>query len=279
MLRSQRIVRLGLLRCACRTATTKSFVNGVDIAYEKVGIGPKPLLLLPSAVGCAATDFTPQIKGLSRDKFTIIALDPRGYGQSIPPERDYPIEFFYRDANDAVQLMENLGFPKFSVLGWSDGANVACIIAGKHPEKVDNLVIWGGNSYVTKEELVVYESVRDISSWSERMKKPMIDVYGEEYFQKTWSAWVDAYNALYEKRSGNVCLDEIKNISAPCLIIHGVKDALVPMFHPEYFHKNIKNSIVDFWEDGKHNLHLRFAERFNAKVEEFIMNGRISSKL
>lgn len=278
MLRSRRIISTTLGR-VCRTLATKSFVNGVDIAYERVGVGPRPILLLPGALGCSATDFAPQIKGLCRDKFTTISWDPRGYGQSIPPERDYPADFFYRDANDAVQLMKNLGFSKFSLLGWSDGANTACIIAGEYPDVVDSLVIWGGNAYVTKEELSTYESIRDISTWSERMKKPMVEIYGEEYFRKTWSAWVDAFMAIYENRGGNVCMDEVKKISAPCLIIHGVKDPMVPMFHPEYFHKNIKNSIVDYWDDGKHNLHLRFAERFNAKVEQFLINGNISSKM
>ena len=44
--------------------------------------------------------------GLNHDKFTVICWDPRGYGKSRPPERDFPVDFFYRDANDAAKLME-----------------------------------------------------------------------------------------------------------------------------------------------------------------------------
>lgn len=36
----------------------------------------------------------------------MVAWDPRGYGRSRPPDRDFPVEFFERDAKDAVDLMK-----------------------------------------------------------------------------------------------------------------------------------------------------------------------------
>ena len=39
----------------------------------------------------------------------MVAFDPRGYGKSIPPRRDFPADFFVRDANDAAALMKTLG--------------------------------------------------------------------------------------------------------------------------------------------------------------------------
>ena len=55
--------------------------------------------------GCAKTDFPHQLKDLNRDLFTIYAMDPRGYGDSIPPERTWE-NFFERDAMDAAALMQ-----------------------------------------------------------------------------------------------------------------------------------------------------------------------------
>lgn len=43
---------------------------------------------------------------MNKQLFTIVAWDPRGYGQSIPPSRDFPPDFFERDAKDAVDLMQ-----------------------------------------------------------------------------------------------------------------------------------------------------------------------------
>lgn len=39
----------------------------------------------------------------------MVAFDPRGYGHSRPPDRDFPVDFFERDAKDAVDLMK-VGF-------------------------------------------------------------------------------------------------------------------------------------------------------------------------
>lgn len=33
-------------------------------------------------------------------------MDPRGFGKSIPPERDWPLEFLQRDAEDAIELVK-----------------------------------------------------------------------------------------------------------------------------------------------------------------------------
>lgn len=45
----------------------------------------------------------------------MVAWDPRGYGHSRPPDRDFPGDFFERDAKDAVDLM------KVGLLGKSPG--------------------------------------------------------------------------------------------------------------------------------------------------------------
>ena len=89
-------------------ASSKLHVNGVNIHYEVAGQGSHVVLCMPGALGSTQSDFGPQLKGL-KDEFTVIAFDPRGYGKSIPPKRDFPIDFFERDANDAASLMKVLG--------------------------------------------------------------------------------------------------------------------------------------------------------------------------
>jgi valacyclovir hydrolase len=86
----------------------KCLVEDVELYYEKVGQGSKVLLCLPGALGSTRTDFGPQLDQL-KDNFTVIAFDPRGYGKSIPPKREFPLDFYHRDADDAVGLMEKLG--------------------------------------------------------------------------------------------------------------------------------------------------------------------------
>jgi valacyclovir hydrolase len=123
----------------------KMAVRGINLHYLQRGTG-RPVLCLPGALGTGMTDFGPQLETWSAN-LRVIAPDPRGCGDSRPPSRDFPHEFFRRDADDMAALMTALGHERFLLAGWSDGANSAALLASAYPERVGRLVIWGGNSY------------------------------------------------------------------------------------------------------------------------------------
>ncbi|XP_069814187.1 valacyclovir hydrolase isoform X2 [Dendropsophus ebraccatus] len=248
-------------------------VNGANLHYQRTGCGDHAVLLLPGALGCSQTDFGPQLKFLNKEIFTIIGWDPRGYGLSIPPARDYPPDFFSRDAKDAVDLMQALNFKRFSLLGWSDGGITSLIAAGTYPSLINKLVIWGANAYVTEEDIALYNAVKDVRNWSPKMRKPMEDLYGKEYFANTFSAWVESMAHFTSKSDGNICRHLLPLIGCPTLIIHGMKDSMVPLFHPQFLHQQVKNSRLHLMPEGKHNLHLRYAEEFNRIVEDFLCSA------
>ena len=100
------------------------------------------------------------------------------------------------------------------MLGWSDGGIVAMIVAAGYPDRINNLVIWGANAFVTQEDAELYEKVRDIDNWSDAMRTPFLQVYGEEYFRTQFSQWVDAICTYFKKFNGNVfCLSSTKSIN------------------------------------------------------------------
>ncbi|XP_077209185.1 serine hydrolase BPHL [Paroedura picta] len=251
--------------------SNKVKVNGVHLHYQQTGDGDHAVLLLPGMLGCGQTDFGPQLKSMNKQLFTVVAWDPRGYGKSIPPVRDFPPDFFERDAKDAVELMQALKFQKFSLLGWSDGGITALIAAAKYPQLIHKMVVWGANASVTAEDVKLYNAIRDVSKWSERTRKPLEEMYGYEYLSKTCEAWVDGISQLIHNPNGSICQPLLPYIKSPTLIIHGEKDPLVPRFHTEYLHEHIKESKLHFMPEGKHNLHLRFAEEFNRVVESFLL--------
>jgi len=84
--------------------------------------------------------------------------------------------------------------------------------------------------------------IRDINKWSEKMRTPMIQMYGEDYFKKMWSDWIDGVLRLYEKQNGDLCKQALPKIKCPTLIIHGAKDAMVLPEHPVYLKQNIADS-------------------------------------
>lgn len=246
-------------------------IDSFTINYLRTGSGPNPVLCLPGALGSSWTDFKPQLEKLDKNKFTIIAWDPPGYGGSRPPDRDFTGNFFHRDADVALKLMKALKLPRFSMLGWSDGGITAMILAARNPLNVHKCVVWGANAYVLKEELEMYKKIRDISTWSEKMRAPLIELYGEEYFRTTWEKWVDAFIRIYEDYNGDICTKEVKRIQCPLFVLHGDQDPLVSKEHPDHILGAVQNCRVFHFPDGKHNIHLRYAEKFNELVTEFLL--------
>ncbi|XP_049871065.1 valacyclovir hydrolase isoform X2 [Pectinophora gossypiella] len=242
-----------------------------NINYLKVGSGPHTLLCMPGALGSIWTDFKPQVEGIDREKFTVVAWDPPGYGKSRPPLRDFPPELYERDADYAYEFMKALNIPKYSPLGWSDGGISSLILAAKYPAAVNKLVVWGTNTLILPHELEVYKKIRDIDSWSKRMREPMIAVYGEDLFRKYWAEWVDGMVALFNAKNGEICSSMLKNIKCPTFILYGQKDPMVDGSHVAHLHTNIEGSRIHLYPDGKHNIHIAYAEDFNKRIEEFLL--------
>lgn len=84
-------------------------LSGQQINYVKVGQGPHTLLCFPGALGTIWSDFKPQIEGLDRNKFTVVAWDPPGYGGSRPPNKKFTLNFYEEDAITAHEFMKVSG--------------------------------------------------------------------------------------------------------------------------------------------------------------------------
>ena len=121
----------------------------------------------------------------------MLGWDPPGYGRSRPPVRRWD-NFFREDAHLAVLTMTALGYSKFSLAGWSDGGITALIAAAQHPRNIHRLVLWGSNAYISQWDIDNINQVADVSQWSERMRKPMEEMYGDS-FPSLWSGWCQAY--------------------------------------------------------------------------------------
>lgn len=127
------------------------------------------------------------------------------------------------------------------------------------------------------------------------MRSPMIQIYGEDYFRKTWFNLVDTMQKLCRKQNGDICKKVLPKIKCPTLIVHGARDTLVFAEHSKYLEQNIANSKYGFhsrawygrdssqdvlpafryrlhiFEKGGHNVHLKYADEFNKLVTDFLV--------
>jgi valacyclovir hydrolase len=241
--------------------------NGTTLHCEREGSGV-PLLLIPGALGTGRSDFAEQIGWFAERGFDVSAPDPRGYGNSRPPERDYPPDFYHRDADDMFALMSALGHQRFSVIGWSDGGNVAVIMAAQHPERVAKLVTFGGQSFLTAEEIAALNNIRKISAWSPGAAQAMRAIYGDG-LDALWDRYVAGQEALF-RAGGDLYRPLLAKVKCPTFVLHGARDPLTPGFHAEAIHRGIAGSRLYIFPEGKHNIHIRCAVEFNSLVQAFL---------
>ena len=84
-------------------------INNATLFYERHGLNSEEAVLcIPGALGTTQSDFSYQLKEMSKD-FTMVSFDPRGFGKSKKVPRDFNQNFYEADARDGIELMKNLG--------------------------------------------------------------------------------------------------------------------------------------------------------------------------
>ena len=83
-----------------------------------------------------------KVAPLLAERFTIVAMDLRGYGWSSAPRSEGGAQYTKRAmAADLVTVMEHLGHVRFSCAGHDRGARVAYRLALDHPGRIDKLAL------------------------------------------------------------------------------------------------------------------------------------------
>lgn len=254
---------------SAKNASKWSTINGVQLHYTCRGTGLHPLLLIPGALGVGEQQYRPQLDYFGRDGsgFKVVTFDPRGYGESDVerPERNS----FITDALDGHQLMSSLSLPKFSVLALCSGGRAGLALASIFPQSVRSLVVFGTRSYITQEEVDVYERIRDVSVWDPKIRGSLESIYRDS-LQKKWSACLDELQSYLAASNGDICTRDLANVFCSMLIIHGAEDAYTPLCQAEYLRDHVKESQLYIMEKGRHMLHLKQHGEFNKIVEDFL---------
>lgn len=110
-------------------------VNGASMWYDEHGTG-EPLILLHGGFS-DARDFAGNLLGLA-DRFRVLTPERRGHGHT--PDTDGPFSHGQM-ADDTIAFCEALTGGPVRLVGYSDGAYVALLVALRRPDLVNQLVV------------------------------------------------------------------------------------------------------------------------------------------
>lgn len=120
--------------------------DGVRIAYSSIGKGP-PIVRASHWLSHLEYDLKSPVwrhlvLGLA-DRHTLVRYDARGTGLS---DRNISLEqiTFENWVGDLETVADALNLGKFTLLGISQGSSISIAYTRRHPERVSNLILFGG---------------------------------------------------------------------------------------------------------------------------------------
>ncbi len=197
------------------------------LAYEDIGSGA-PVLLIHGFAGTARTHFAPLITALEAD-YRLIAPDLSGQGRSASIPRQVDARLHHHDANDLLALVEHLALSQVSLIGYSDGAETAIILAALLSSRARSMTIWGVSGRTPPQSIVAVfaEPEARIHSWP-TLRDEMERQHGPGTALPMLTSWAAAMEE--QRAQGGVINDEeAARVTCPTLVLAGDHDPFNPL--------------------------------------------------
>jgi pimeloyl-ACP methyl ester carboxylesterase len=236
-------------------------VSGRDIYYEEYGEG-EPVLMLHGGPGSIA-NFSKIIPELSKN-YRVIAMDTPGQGRS---ERASDVSYKLL-AENASAFIDKMGIKKCYVVGWSDGACTAFLLAANRPEVVSKVFVSGGFSTIdgfTDEAKAFWSTITP------------------EIVEKSWGGWHIRYQQLYPENDWKVLINDLKDmvndeiyiteaklksITSKVLLAYGDRD-LFTTEHINYLSRTIPDTELMILPGTSHSTFDEQPEMMSLAIKRF----------
>lgn len=241
--------------------------DNCSIHYSVQGDGP-PLLLIPGW-GCSTESWGRLLPRLAK-QYTCITVDNRGGGRSGRAGRFFSVATM---ADDAMAVVETLGYDKVHVLGNSLGGMVAQAAALRHRERIASLVLLStspGVASVPCHPSLLLGGVRLLQRrfFSRRMPVTTLEpepspAADEDKLGRFSPAQLLATMTWWG-------LPVLAKISTPTLIIHGADDPVIPPFNARLFERFIRGSRLRLIPGAGHFILTDALQAVASSLETFL---------
>ena len=228
-------------------------VSGLELFLEDRGSGPA--ILLSHGMWCDGGMFTDLAKDLARDHRVLIP-DLRGHGRSAVPAKQWTITQL---ADDLADLLDAVGVPRVTLLGFSMGGMAAVDFALRYGHRLEGLALVGTSA--AAEELVRVAEIRtlarliQLTGQSRFLAREASKSTFSQGFRKAnatavtrWESTVRAMSnpalihALRAVAGRSPLLDRLGEISVPTLVIAGGADRVLKPRWSQAMHRRLRHS-------------------------------------
>lgn len=234
--------------------------DGARIWYATYGTG-SPVILLHGGLGHSG-NWGYQVPALVRSGYRAVLIDSRGHGRSTRDNRPFTYE---RMASDVSAVMDALVIEKAGLVGWSDGACTALILAANTPARVAGVFFFACNMDPS--------GAKEITEFTPILKR-CISRHARDYAQL--SAMPDSFDelsdavGLMQRTQPNYSRHELAGVSVPVVIVQGEHDEFIKREHAEYLARCIPAAEFIELPNVSHFAPLQRPEQFNSVMLAFL---------
>lgn len=238
--------------------------NGATIDYADTGGDRPPLVLIHGWLETWEA-LAPEIEWLRGD-YRVLAPTRRGYGRSGPKPRDYPRDFYRRDAEDLAAWLDALGVSGAHIVGYSDGGEVALLVPILRPDLARSVAVWGAVGHFTP-DLRPRVQRNYPATWVDERTRAL---HGPEHIDGMVLGWVTAMKQIIDS-GGDVSYSAADRIACPLLLMLGRDDALNPVALGQAFVERTPNGRLVVFDCG-HAIHIEQRDTFRVTLSEFLQS-------
>jgi pimeloyl-ACP methyl ester carboxylesterase len=269
-------------------------IHGYWRAFRMAGSGP-PLLLI-HGIGDSSETWLDVLPRLAR-RYTVIAPDLLGHGESAKPRADYAIAAYACGMRDLLGVLD---VDRVSVVGHSFGGGVAMQFAYQFPERCERLVLVGSGGIgqavhpllrmaaAPGAELGLSVAASAPARAAMWFAEPVLRATGGMRFGADFDYVLRRYRALRARTARQAFLRTLRaGVDArgqiitmldrcylaaglPTQIIWGRRDRVIPARHAAIAHAAMPGSRLEIFDRSGHFPHHDEPDRFTRVVERFV---------
>src|ERR1700691_5468639 len=225
--------------------------QGARIWYSTYGFG-SPVIFLHGGLGHSGNwgYQVPMLVGLG---YRAVLIDSRGHGRSTRDLRPYTYELM---ASDVLAVMDALHFEKAAIVGWSDGACTALILARQVPARVAGVFFFACNMDPTGTKTIEMSPI--LERCLKRHTKDYADLSSTPDEFKTFATAVGEM----QRTQPNYSARDLNEIRVPVAIVQSEQDEFLKREHADYLARSIPGAELIWLSDGTHFAPLQRPELF-----------------